>query len=303
MGHALACPRLLQGQLTNWNISGPRGVELFNMPRDIGAAQRSRSSRVLVCGLLIASAACLTGGRCLGQIKEAPSFEVASVKVNKNPYLVQGSFGREPTPPPPPPLISTSPNSVIMTQINLQSCIMWAWDLGNYSVSAPAGTAYDIWAKASGPVPVSQLKLMLRKLLAERFHLKTHMEKRDVEFTVLLVAKGGPKLRQSSPGEEVERKFVDLPGGGRRIDYRNTPVSVLSDFMNSPPLGPAVDGTGLRGGYDFSFVRPLSHGTPEEWYFAWRDALEKQLGLTLGVKRGSLDVMVVDHADDVPTPN
>src|SRR5580700_11659171 len=106
-----------------------------------------------------------------------------------------------------------------MTQIYLQSCIMWAWDLGNFSVSAPTGTAYDIWAKASGPVAVSQLKLMLRTLLVERFHLKTHMEKRDYEFTVLLVAKGGPKLRQSSPGEEVERKFVDLPGGGRRTDY------------------------------------------------------------------------------------
>ena len=92
---------------------------------------------------------------------------------------------------------------------------MWAWDLDSSSVSAPGGTAYNISAKASGPVPVSQLKLMLRTLLAERFHLKTHMEKQDRAFTVLLVAKGGPKLRQSSPGGEVDRKLVALPGVAR----------------------------------------------------------------------------------------
>ena len=154
-------------------------------------------------------------------------------------------------------------------------------------------------------MPVSQLKLMLRTLLTERFHLKTHMEQKDREFTVLLVAKGGPKLRPSSPGAEVYRKVVALPGGGTRMDFRNAPVSLLSGYMNGmAALGPARDGTGLSGGYDFSFTLPgLKSGTPEEWYFAWKDALEKQLGLTLGVNRGSLDRLVIDHADEVPTPN
>jgi uncharacterized protein (TIGR03435 family) len=139
----------------------------------------------------------------------------------------------------------------------------------------------------------------------ERFHLKTHMEKQDRAFTVLLVAKGGPKLRQSSSGAEVDHRLVDLPGGGRRMDFRNAPVSLLSRYMNGmAPLAPAKDDTGLSGGYDFSFIIPgLKSGSPEEWYLAWKDALEKQLGLTLGVKKGSLDRLVVDHADEVPTPN
>ncbi len=153
-----------------------------------------------------------------------------------------------------------------MTQINLQSCIMWAWDLDNSSVSAPNGTAYDISAKAGGPVPVSQLKLMLRTLLVERFHLKTHMEKQDRVFSVLLVAKGGPKLHPSSLGGDAERKIVGVFGGGMRVEFRNAPLSLLSGLINDmPALGPAKDGTGLRGGYDFSFTMPgLRQGTPEE---------------------------------------
>ncbi len=155
-------------------------------------------------------------------------------------------------------------------------------------------------------MPVAQLKLMLRTLLVERFHLKTHMEKQDREFTVPLVAKRGTTLHQSPPGKEAERTVVQLPGGGgTRIDFRNAPLSLLSGYIsNNPALRPAIDGTGLSGAWDFSFTIPrLNTGTPEEWYAAWKDALEKQLGLTLGVKRGSLARMVVDHADEVPTPN
>lgn len=44
-----------------------------------------------------------------------------------------------------------------------------------------------------------QMALMLQSLLAERFHLKVHIETKEMPVYSLVVAKGGPKLKESAP--------------------------------------------------------------------------------------------------------
>jgi len=56
---------------------------------------------------------------------------------------------------------------------------------------------YDIIAKAEHEVPKDQLALMLQTLLADRFKLTLHRENKLQPVYKLVIAKGGPKLRES----------------------------------------------------------------------------------------------------------
>ncbi len=44
-----------------------------------------------------------------------------------------------------------------------------------------------------------QMALMMQSLLADRFHLKVHVETKEMPIYALVVAKGGPKLKESAP--------------------------------------------------------------------------------------------------------
>jgi uncharacterized protein (TIGR03435 family) len=193
---------------------------------------------------------------------------------------------------------------------------------------------YDVVAKASGAVPESQLRLMLRTLLAERFHLAVHEEKREIAVTELEVAKGGVKFHDSAGnydpelGPEAPMQFLGYDSGvhiqrsqegsGRlRDSYTDIsmPVfaAVLELMANKSPLDklPVVDKTGFTGRYDFAIVFDLSaqshegDGTaPSDDVLAtFKPIFEKELGLTLGHGKATVDVLVVDHADKIPTAN
>jgi uncharacterized protein (TIGR03435 family) len=64
----------------------------------------------------------------------------------------------------------------------------WAGDRGDY---------YDVEGKAPGDVAPSadQVRLMLRSLLGDRFHLKFHRDSREMAVYHLVVAKNGPKMK------------------------------------------------------------------------------------------------------------
>ena len=57
---------------------------------------------------------------------------------------------------------------------------------------------FDIVAKAAGPVPNDQMRLMIQTLLAERFHLEVHVEAKVVDVYALVVDQGGSKLQPAA---------------------------------------------------------------------------------------------------------
>src|SRR4029077_9524997 len=60
---------------------------------------------------------------------------------------------------------------------------------------------YDIVAKAEGNATDAQMKLMVQTLLAERFQLKLHHERKELSAYVVSVGKTAPKL---FPPKDVE---------------------------------------------------------------------------------------------------
>jgi len=256
----------------------------------------------------------------------SPAFDVGSVKVNNTP-------GR------PNPAIRYSPDTLTMRQVSLALAVRWAYGPGSLQISAPdwmeTSPLYDILTKASGPVPESQLRLMLQSLLAERFHLAVHVEKKEMPAMALLVAKGGPKFHESDgsydPGRGAESPLHFLgyddsvhmqrsqdTNGRLRDSFTNIPMTLFATVLaamgtltpySNVPL-PVIDTTGMPGRYDLQIVHDLSGHregegpqAAEEVLGDLKPILEKDLGLTLERRKAMLDVLVVDRADRTPTAN
>ena len=148
---------------------------------------------------------------------------------------------------------------------------------------------------------------MLAPLLEERFHLKIHRETRVMPVYVLVQGKNGAKLKDGDGGNTW---VSPDPAGGFR--FQNYPIAALANMLSlMRPIGrPVIDRTGLSGNYTFSAnLQDLPQGSNAEDLkvaVATSDivvfaALEDQLGLKLNSERAPIDLIVVDHADKVPT--
>jgi len=234
----------------------------------------------------------------LAQSPPRAQFEVASVKANTR----GGGTTRR-----------IEQQTLTYLNITLGEFIQMAYGVRRYKVqgedwiTAPKANRYDIVAKASAPATEAELQAMLAPLLEDRFHLKTHREKRMLPVYVLVQAKGGAKV---TTGDGGEQNVSPDPAGGFR--FRNYPIGGLLAIMSAmPTIGrPVLDRTGLTGRYNFSAnLQDLKAGASTEDFksavfqsdtpvFA---RLEEQLGLKLNSAREPIELLIVDHADRVPT--
>ena len=140
---------------------------------------------------------------------------------------------------------------------------------------------------------------MLQNLLAERFKLKLHRERRETQIYALVPGKNGPRLTESGP--DAPHSVREGPG---RLTGSGVPISALADHLSGPlyQLGrQVVDRTGLKGNYDFTLEWAASDSdAPGQSLFT---ALQEQLGLKLEAQRSSVDVLVVDSMEKAPTEN
>ncbi len=143
---------------------------------------------------------------------------------------------------------------------------------------------------------------MLRTLLSERFHLKTHTEIRKLPSYALVVAKKGPKLLAKST--RTDGAFVF---GDDHINARGFSMVGLANRLSGPVFKldrPVVDMTGIEGIFDFS-LNWASDGISTEGHPAASifTALEEQLGLKLVPRKVAFEIVVVDRADKEPGEN
>lgn len=280
--------------------------------------------RLISCA---ASFVCLTALCEVRRIAAAnPHFEVASIRINS---AGGPRFG----------VIQRSPDTLTMRAVSLWMSIRWAYDLESFGISGPdwlqTAPLYDIVAKAPGPTTESDMRLMLRSLLAERFHLVTHHQQSEVPVNALVVAKGGPKLHSNggkynpAAGAEMPLQFlgfddkahvqVNIDSTGRRREtFTSAPIallaSVLAMLSSRTPYDKVavVDMTGLKGTFDFVLVHDPagpgdrvegSHPTSNDVLADYKPVLEKELGLTIAPRRIATDILVVDRAEKNPTSN
>lgn len=155
----------------------------------------------------------------------------------------------------------------------------------------------------------SQMDLMLRVLLEERFHLKTHRETRSLPVYELVVSKPG-LLRQANCGAACRTSEFGEKGLDLTVDGEAMNVSELAGTIAMVLDRPVVDRTGVAGTFDVHL-----QWTPEPGEVGDSDAasagdssgsiftaLEQRLGLKLQKAMGPVEVLVIDHVEK-PTGN
>ena len=168
---------------------------------------------------------------------------------------------------------------------------------------------YDIEGTADGEgVPsLDQYRIMLRKMLADRFHLVFHTEKRELPVYVLTVAKAGSKMTKSLNQDELAG--LGLRGLGSVVG-RSANMENFRNFMQGFVMDrPVLDQTGIEGRYDFQL-----DWTPDDFQFPGLGvkvppapdnaqhpdlytAIQQQMGLKLEAVKAQADVMVVDRVE------
>jgi uncharacterized protein (TIGR03435 family) len=175
----------------------------------------------------------------------------------------------------------------------------------NGAIRFPGSGAFQIEAVADdrATATVEQLKQMLRAMLATRFSLQVHREKRESRGYALLIAKTGPKLKEVS-GEPV---------GVVTLEKEKTTIPQLITRLMNLVDAPIIDRTDLKGVYEYQLRIPPrggQRGTPPGQAPDLTDraaeisaALESQLGLLLQPEKSvPFDFLVIGHAE-MPSPN
>jgi uncharacterized protein (TIGR03435 family) len=168
---------------------------------------------------------------------------------------------------------------------------------------------YDISARLPEGTDRPQIALMLQGLLFSRFRLREHADTRPMRVFELTVGPDGPKIHPALPGS------TSAPGPG--FHFRGS-MRQLADLLavqfsipapedpNVPvmaggPRSPVLDKTGLAGDYEFTVDLRPEPGT--DTFTQWKRALKEDLGLNIESRRNGVEVVVVDDAAKIPTPN
>jgi uncharacterized protein (TIGR03435 family) len=263
------------------------------------------------------------------------TFEVASVKRSVDPAA---GLAR-PVGPAGGPRVSAgwsggpgtdSPGQLIGRSVSLKSILLRAWSVKNYQVVAPAwldSERYDIAAKVPPGATREQIPPMLRNLLAERFKLTVHRSTKELPVYALVVAKGGPRLKEAEPGAGAAEPnqpmprittgadgFPEFPPGFKRNFILSTPEFVkewarnqsmehLAGFLTGLVERPVLDMTGLQGEYEYTLSFRTGSDAAESPGPGLFAALQSQLGLKLDARKAPVEMLIVDHVERTPTGN
>jgi uncharacterized protein (TIGR03435 family) len=145
---------------------------------------------------------------------------------------------------------------------------------------------------------------MLRRLLADRFLLKTHLESRQLPVYAFTVADGG--IRMKAAGGRANPSVMFKPVGpasgatATQVISVNSTVQEVADLYAKFMDRPVIDMTGLTGRFDFTVQYDVDPDAPGPFGAVTSatlfGAFEKQAGLKLRATRGAVNVLIIDSA-------
>jgi len=204
----------------------------------------------------------------------------------------------------------------VIYALSMEALISNAYDVPeNNVVGGPSWMSfdrYDIDGKTPATTSDANVKLMLKALLEERFHLAIHKGTTSTPVRVLYLEKGASKLKASDGHEDAGCKPQPFPPGGPPVitfDCHNQTMDGLGQLLNSiagyQDKRPVIDKTGLKGGFDFKLA-----WTPDgparamagAGAVSLTDALS-ELGLKIASETAPREAWLVDSVDEDPAPD
>jgi uncharacterized protein (TIGR03435 family) len=253
-------------------------------------------------------------------------FEVASIKPSPPPDGGRRRFGCRGGPG------SDDPGFFTCENISIADLISRAFFLQEYQLNGPdwiQNTRFTISAKLPPEATKEQFCLMLQNLLADRFKLQFHHDTKEIRSYELVVAKGGSKLTKST-GPAAPDETLSRPPGGLKTNADGFPVlppgrqpaalvqngrvtirmidqtfPQVVDRLSTLIHQPIHDATGITGKYDYtlSWVMDVPGAPVDDNSPTIFQAVQEQLGLKLESKKTSIDILVIDHVEKIPTEN
>jgi uncharacterized protein (TIGR03435 family) len=248
-----------------------------------------------------------------GPPEKGPAFEVATIKP------AEAGNGMS--------WVGFPPTGLTVKNIPLQMLLRVAFGFEDDRIlGAPAWvttTRFDIEAKvaepdlpALGKLTLQERRRMLQPLLEDRFKLKFHYETKVLPVYVLVIAKGGSKMKEFQPPGDPQTNGLRLTGRGH-IEAHGIPMNPVSHELSQQVGRTVLDRTGLTGKYDFTLdwepddpapmagnaqggqpgAPPPDSGSPSLF-----TAVQEQLGLKLESQKAPVSVTVIDHIEG-PSPN
>lgn len=267
------------------------------------------------------------------------SFEVASVKLDNTPMgpgTIHSNIDLSPLP-------GFAPTGGHFSVVNygIGAYISFAYKMtGEQNIALrrqlpqwTRSSRYDIEARSAGDPTKDQFRLMMQSLLADRFKLALHFETKPTSVMTLVVNKPGklglqlrphdttvPCVAADSTTEEnpqtIAGGFPEACGqvaftahhGQFQLGARDISIQLFANYIgDSDTTGltkPIVDGTGLKGNFDFTidFVppdQPPQYANGPTFF----EALKDQLGLKVeSGHTAPVETPVIDHIEQL-TPN
>jgi len=235
----------------------------------------------------------------------SPALEVATIKPG-----VPGAQGKN---------YGVNGKQMRLRNFSLVDMLMFA-----YSVQVKQVIGLPPWAETdkfdvSGTIDTDgrpndkQIRIMVQKLMTERFALKFNREKRELSVFAIRVDKGGPKLTASAskPTDPSGAGFRPGMKGGLNYIGRNMTVTEIGDALQEVLLDrPVANQTEIEGRYDISVTftpddtmaggmgaklppPPEGAEAPPSLFVA----MPTQLGLRLEATKAPVEVLVVQHVE------
>jgi bla regulator protein blaR1 len=237
------------------------------------------------------------------------TFEVASVKLS-----TLGVAGG---------VMNPGPGSLRLTNMTMEWLVTQAYGIREFQLGGAPGwfrsQTYDIAAKAYGAPDLVHLLQLLRPLLAERFKLAVHHETRQMPVFVLSVEGGGLKMKASAGTASPDTPNLNgqLDATRAKLTGQHATMKQLVSTLTTDLGRPVIDETGLTGAFDFQLewvpneyqlgrTMPIaipSSGAQDGSGLSLFTAIKEQLGLSLVSQKGQGEVLVIDHAERIPTEN
>jgi bla regulator protein blaR1 len=253
-----------------------------------------------------------------------PKFDVVSIKPHEDESI--GRMGIS---------FKTTPDGISFKGGSLDMLLRLAFDVPrDRLLNEPEwvkSSRFDIDAKV-GPEDAPRLQLLTRQqrwamlipALEDRCQLKFSHEDRNLDVYALVVAKGGPKLKEVPPsdpdalkaGSRGQPPTMSLSSKGMTIWARDATIESLAELLSQQVGITMVDKTGLTGEYEYTLtwmpdedswhlmglsipVPPHDEGEQSQQPLGPSifSALQEPLGLKLEKKKAPVDVIVISHVD------
>jgi uncharacterized protein (TIGR03435 family) len=218
----------------------------------------------------------------------------------------------DPTVPPKQPvmLVRFSPGRITAQCVNLEDLVDYAFNLLRTAPinGLPPSARVTCFEKGTDRFIVeatmppntteAQSRQMMQTLLADRFKLSSHWEKKVTRFYALTVSKGGPKMPVYNPKIPVKPLACPTDDPGCHKLYSGPTVPLFANTLSFLARldHPVIDKTGLRGRYDFALLW-ASDTAETSSAPSLTTALREQLGLEMKLQTGPVDVLVIDHVE------